>query len=65
LYQGPFSQKDINHAVNLLYDFGSKAVPGFMKAEGVIVYHEAGNTSFKILLEGDELPKSVAEGNAQ
>ena len=57
LYQGTFDQEAINYVVDLLRDLGSKAVPGFMKAEGVIVYHEAGNTSFKILLEGDEVHK--------
>jgi hypothetical protein len=40
---------------------GSKAVPGFMKPEGVIVWHSASKQVYKVLLENDELPKSLAE----
>ncbi len=40
---------------------GSVAVPGFMRPEGVVVYHTAARTNFKVLLEGDELPKGVRD----
>lgn len=36
---------------------GSLAVPGYDRPEGVVVFHYAGRTSFKILLEGDDVPK--------
>lgn len=38
---------------------GSKAVPGYMRPEGVVVYHTAAGQYFKVLLEGDAMPKGV------
>jgi hypothetical protein len=38
---------------------GSKAAPGFMDPEGIIVYHTAAGISFKVTLEDDESPKSL------
>lgn len=37
---------------------GSYAAPGFMKPEGVCVFHTAANRYFKVTLEKDEEPKS-------
>lgn len=39
---------------------GSKAAPGFMNPEGIVIYHHAANEMFKVTLEGDEVPKSLA-----
>ncbi len=39
---------------------GSVAVPGWQKPEGIVIYHTASGTLFKKLLEGDELPKGMA-----
>lgn len=61
LYSGPFSEIVIHSALESLGHHGSKAVPGFMKPEGIIVYHTAANRAFKVLLENDEQPKGVAE----
>lgn len=36
---------------------GSIAVPGFMRPEGVVVWHSASGSLYKVLLEGDESPK--------
>lgn len=36
---------------------GSQAVPGFMNPEGVVVFHKATGTCFKVTLEGDEKHK--------
>lgn len=36
---------------------GSKAAPGFMKPEGVVVFHTAGGQLFKKTIERDEEPK--------
>lgn len=44
-------------ALNFLESNGSVAAPGFMRPEGVIVYHTAGNVLFKATLENDEQPK--------
>lgn len=38
---------------------GSHAAPGFMKPEGVVIFHTASNTGFKKTLEKDETPKSL------
>ncbi len=43
--------------VALLRAGGSLAAPGFMKPEGIVVYHTAGNCLFKVTLENDEKPK--------
>ncbi|SAK95753.1 hypothetical protein AWB76_07188 [Caballeronia temeraria] len=40
---------------------GSRAVPGFMRPEGIIVYHTASKQNFKVLLENDQLPKGLTE----
>jgi RNA ligase len=38
---------------------GSKASPGFMHPEGVVVYHTQSRQLYKILIEGDDAPKSL------
>lgn len=42
-----------------LKDFGSFAAAGFMKPEGIVIFHAAGNVGFKRTLEKDNQPKSV------
>lgn len=59
LYQGPFNQASIDGAVEHLRQLGSVMVPGFMKPEGIIVYHTAANQMFKVTLIKDESPKGV------
>lgn len=58
LYEGPFSQSMIDATLYALRCNGSKASPGFMRPEGIVVYHTAANQVFKVTLEGDEAPKS-------
>lgn len=36
---------------------GSLAQPGFMKPEGIVIFHTAANQLFKKTLENDESPK--------
>lgn len=43
-----------------LHVFGSKAVPGFMRPEGVVVFHAAAGQLFKVLLENDATSKGGA-----
>jgi hypothetical protein len=38
---------------------GSKAAPGFMKPEGIVAFHVAGNIAFKKTIEKDEEPKGA------
>lgn len=41
---------------------GSKAAPGFMQPEGIVIYHTHGNCCFKVTLENDEKPKGEKRG---
>lgn len=59
LYRGTFSQTAINDSVEQLRHFGSVAAPGFMRPEGVVVFHTASKQVYKVLLENDELPKGL------
>lgn len=64
LYRGEF---DTNRLRGVLVDLeknGSKAAPGFMKPEGVVVFHTAGNVGFKKTLDKDDMPKSLATAAA-
>lgn len=57
LYTGPFNVCAIAAALWKLRAEGSQAAPGFADPEGVVIYHTAANTSFKVTLEHDEAPK--------
>lgn len=76
LYEGPFDGRSlaeyettypedlgrptwIDVLSQLAYD-GSRAAPGFMRPEGIVIYHKAANEMFKVTLENDEEPKEVA-----
>lgn len=61
LHRGAFDTAKIDAVVADLVRNGSEAAQGFMRPEGVIVYLPAARTGFKVLVENDELPKSVAE----
>lgn len=58
LHQGLFDQAIINACVTKLKTFGSQAVP-FMNPEGIVIFHTASNSGYKITLENDESPKST------
>ena len=60
LYEGPFSQGAIDTALEGLRDGGSYATDGYANAEGIVVYHTATKTMFKVTLDGDEKPKGQA-----
>lgn len=59
LIQGPFNTDAIDVCIKLLRERGSYAAPGFMKPEGVVVFHTAGNVGFKKTLDHDGVPKSM------
>lgn len=59
LYEGPYSQLAIQQALDTLRVKGSQAVP-FMNPEGIVVFHTAASTMFKVTLEGDEAPKGAS-----
>lgn len=54
LFSGPFTTEVADRCINHLREVGSMAAPGFMKPEGIIVYHHAANVYFKKTLEKDE-----------
>lgn len=59
LYRGPFDTAMVNGVLLSLSACGSVASPGFMKPEGIIVFHTAANMGFKKTIEKDEVPKSM------
>jgi len=54
LYEGPFSTEQINVEMAVLRHSGSRAAPGFMEPEGIVVFHHAANSLFKATIKGDE-----------
>jgi len=60
LYRGGFDQCAIDEAVEDLGVYGSSAVPGFGSPEGVVVWHYASRTSYKVTVEDDAGPKGPA-----
>lgn len=63
LYQGEFSTLQAEICIKKLEIHGSVAVPGFMKPEGIVIYHTAGNLYFKKTIEKDEQPKCLTGRN--
>jgi hypothetical protein len=59
LYRGLFDTEVIDSAIEYLKTYGSMASQGFMKPEGIVVFHVSGNVGFKKTIEKDELPKSL------
>ncbi len=64
LYEGPFSEDAVKGAIDFLRQYGSRAALGYPRPEGVVVYHEAARTMFKVTLEKDEAPKSLVAAEA-
>lgn len=60
LYQGVFSEHELNVELQLLKTHGSFAAPHFMNPEGVVMFHAQSRQVYKVLIENDELPKSAA-----
>lgn len=54
-----FTTTHVDACLEWLHEHGSKAAPGFMQPEGVVVYHPASGTCFKQTLEKDASPKGV------
>jgi hypothetical protein len=59
LWRGRFDDLDLDAVLAELRANGSKAAPGFMRPEGVVVFHVAGCVGFKKTLEKDHEPKSL------
>jgi hypothetical protein len=61
LYKGMMSENAIMGYLAQLAVNGSVAAPGFMKPEGIVIFHVQGNLFFKKTLENDEIPKSMID----
>ncbi len=61
LYRGMMDEEKIKLALCRLRDNGSQASPGFMDAEGIVIYHTASGVGFKKTLKNDESPKSLVK----
>lgn len=61
LYRGQFDMGHINGRLDVLATSGSAAAPGFMKPEGIVIFHTAANLCFKKTIFKDEVPKALAE----
>lgn len=59
LYVGLFDTEIVSDVVWLLSRKGSTAAPGFMKPEGVVIWHDAAGHYFKVTCEKDEAPKGA------
>ena len=61
LYNGPFETTVIGGCLDDLSSGGSVAAPGFMRPEGVIIYHVAAGQYFKKTIEKDEEWKGLKQ----
>jgi hypothetical protein len=61
IYVGEFHSHAVEAAVARLRQEGSWAARGFKDPEGIIVFHTASRQGYKVTLENDEIPKTVAE----
>lgn len=60
LYEGDFSTNAVEGCVAALRVFGSRAAPGFMQPEGVVVYLTAARHTYKVMCENDDQAKGDA-----
>jgi hypothetical protein len=58
LYHGIFDTATIDKVLEDLKLHGSYASLGFMKPEGIVIFHIAANVGFKKTIEKDDVPKS-------
>lgn len=59
---GTFSQELVERALNKLRSEGSMAAPGTFNPEGIVIYHTANGSLYKVTLENDGVPKALANG---
>jgi hypothetical protein len=59
LLRWTFNTARVDGALEHLAEYGSQAAPGFMKPEGVVVYHAASRTLFKKTLDKNDGHKSA------
>ena len=60
MHQGVYSHDEIIACLEDLKHAGSCAAEGFMKPEGIVIFHSASRELYKVTIEKDEAPKSKA-----
>ena len=60
LWRGGFDDLDVPFQLKCLTGAGSVASPGYMRPEGIVIFHKASKSMFKVLVENDDEPKSLA-----
>lgn len=61
MYAGDWKQEAIEECLERLRKEGSLAAPGFMKPEGVVIYHSASQGLYKVTLDNDSQPKGSTD----
>lgn len=59
LYHGPNEPGVVERVLRELAEQGSRAAPGFMHPEGVVIFHTASGHMYKKTIKDDESPKSL------
>jgi hypothetical protein len=59
LFRGMFDTITVQNCITALQSTGSIASPGFMRPEGIVIFHTAGGYLFKKTIEKDEQPKGL------
>jgi len=59
LYKGPLLEYSVNAALHRLGEDGSLASPGFMRPEGIVIFHTASGHLYKVTLENDSKSKTA------
>jgi len=59
LWRGPFDELNATEILRKLAEGGSVAAPGFMKPEGIVIFHTAAQWLLKKTIEKDEVPKGA------
>lgn len=57
IWQGNFDDLSVSEVMAELQKSGSQAAPGFMRPEGIVIWHTAGNFGLKKTFEKDEKGK--------
>lgn len=59
IWTGPFDQMQPQTFIDMLVNYGSYASPGFLRPEGIVIYHVAGNHSYKKTIDRDTTYKGA------
>jgi len=62
--RGVFTTDLVEESLNELKNHGSVAAPGFMRPEGIVIFHTAQGHMFKKTIEKDEQPKGINNANS-